>query len=295
MHQDLIIHREVRDWVFIPLTLLIIMMNMLRQYAHIVCRSHPTVHCSILPAGCLQKCVRAVHEQQRPELRAACERRERAPGCPALSSCAYDVRNAPIRLVREKKGIFRRQGVLTCSASQPCLHSMPFTVPHVQTGGVLVQEMAATNMQAKMMSDPSMMTNMLKSQLTGTAPHLLMGFLVNHFFSGFIMGKIPFTLTPRFRQMMQRGIDMPSLDVSYFTSLSYYILLLFGLRGILQLIFSGDVIDESAVMTQSMKGANPAFDAKQEYKIEAQRYDLVRSYSTLICVSQVAIRHAWTA
>lgn len=39
MHQDLVIHSEVRDWVFIPLTLLIIMMNMLRQYAHIVRRS----------------------------------------------------------------------------------------------------------------------------------------------------------------------------------------------------------------------------------------------------------------
>lgn len=130
-------------------------------------------------------------------------------------------------------------------------------------------------MQAKLMSDPTMMTNMLKSQLTGTAPHLLMGFLVNQFFAGFIMGKIPFTLSPRFKTMLQRGIDMASLDVSYFTSLSFYILLLFGLRGILSLIFSGDVIDESAVMSSSMRGASPAFDAKQEYKSEQQRYDLV--------------------
>lgn len=68
---------------------------------------------------------------------------------------------------------------------------------------------------------------------------------------------------------------MASLDVSYFTSLSFYILLLFGLRGVLSLIFSGDVIDESAVMSHSMRGASPAFDAKQEYKSESQRYDLV--------------------
>lgn len=145
----------------------------------------------------------------------------------------------------------------------------------VQEHGVLCQEMPATNMQAKMMSDPTMMTNMLKSQLTGTAPHLLMGFLVNQFFAGFIMGKIPFTLSPRFKSMLQRGIDMASLDVSYFTSLSFYILLLFGLRGILSLIFSGDVIDESAVMSHSMRGASAGFDAKQEYKSEQQRYDLV--------------------
>ncbi len=35
----------------------------------------------------------------------------------------------------------------------------------------------------------------------------------------------------------QRGIDLASLDVSYFTSLSYYILLLFGLRGAFSLVF----------------------------------------------------------
>eukprot|EP01025_Chloroclados_australasicus_P060018 TRINITY_DN7643_c0_g1_i6.p2 TRINITY_DN7643_c0_g1~~TRINITY_DN7643_c0_g1_i6.p2 ORF type:complete len:114 (-),score=11.88 TRINITY_DN7643_c0_g1_i6:246-587(-) len=82
-------------------------------------------------------------------------------------------------------------------------------------------------------------------------------------------------MSPRFRAMLQRGIDMASLDVSYFTSLSFYILLLFGLKGVLALIFSGDVIDESAVMKQSMSAASPTFDAKNEFKGEKGRYDLV--------------------
>jgi len=88
----------------------------------------------------------------------------------------------------------------------------------------------------------NMMTTMMKSQLTGNAPHLLMAFLVNQFFAGFIMGKIPFTLSPRFKSMLQRGIDMASLDVSYFTSLSFYILLLFGLRGILSHLSNSGMI-----------------------------------------------------
>jgi hypothetical protein len=61
--------------------------------------------------------------------------------------------------------------------------------------------------------------------------------MVNFFFSGFILGRIPFALSPKFRIMLQRGIDLPALDPSYFTSLSYYLLLLFGLRGVLTLLF----------------------------------------------------------
>ena len=66
---------------------------------------------------------------------------------------------------------------------------------------------------------------------------IVMGMFVNYFFAGFILGKIPFRLSPSFRPMLQRGIDLPSLDVTYFTSLSYYILLLFGLQGVFRIIF----------------------------------------------------------
>ena len=66
---------------------------------------------------------------------------------------------------------------------------------------------------------------------------IVMGMFVNYFFAGFILGKVPFQLSPSFRPMLQRGIELPSLDVTYFTSLSFYILLLFGLRGVFMLVF----------------------------------------------------------
>ena len=151
------------------------------------------------------------------------------------------------------------------------------------------QDVQSVSAHEKMMSDPSMMTNLMKKQLTGTAPHLVMGFLVNQFFAGFVMGKVPFTLSPRFRAMLQRGIDMASLDVSYFTSLSFYVLLLFGLKGILSLIFSGDTIDESAVMQQSMAGMSgpAAFDVKTEFAGEKTKWELVR----IQCLFTLAIQH----
>lgn len=228
MHGDLILDPSLRDWVFIPLTFAIVMMNMLRQYAHTYMNTGDDTSSSD---------VKEIREQQ---------------------------------VIRRSKRLRMVAGALTYEAFS---RRKAYFVG--KESGILQQEVKSANMQEKMMSDPSMMTNMMKKQLTGTAPHLLMGFLVNQFFAGFIMGKVPFTLSPRFRTMLQRGIDMSSLDVSYFTSLSFYVLLLFGLKGILSLIFSGDTIDESAVMRQSMAGTSPAFDAKNEFNAEKQRYDLV--------------------
>ena len=48
----------------------------------------------------------------------------------------------------------------------------------------------------------------------------------------------------RLYRPLQRGIDLATLDVSYFTSLSFYILLLFGLRGVFSLVFRDETVDE---------------------------------------------------
>ena len=86
--------------------------------------------------------------------------------------------------------------------------------------------------------------------LPSACPQIAMGAFVNYFFSGFILGRVPFALSPKFRLMLQRGIDLPSLDVTYFTSLSYYILLLFGMRGVFMLAFQGEAVDDSQMMRQ---------------------------------------------
>lgn len=77
---------------------------------------------------------------------------------------------------------------------------------------------------------------------------------------------------------MQRGVDLPSLDVTYFTSLSYYILLLFGLRGVFMLFFRDEVIDETQMMRQQMSGAaNPMGNPDPQKALEAEKsaFDMV--------------------
>jgi len=66
------------------------------------------------------------------------------------------------------------------------------------------------------------------------------------------MGRIPFSLSPRFRPMLQARVDLASLDVSYFTSLSYYFALLFAMRGP-QLSVQEMTLDETEMMRRQMK------------------------------------------
>ena len=78
---------------------------------------------------------------------------------------------------------------------------------------------------------------------------------------------------------VQRGLDLPSLDVTYFTSLSYYILLLFGLRGVFTLWFREETIDETQMYRQQMGMAGagmPGMDNKKMFEGECSVLEMVR-------------------
>ncbi len=72
--------------------------------------------------------------------------------------------------------------------------------------------------------------------MTMIVPNLVMMPTVSYFFSGFLTARVPFSLTPKFKTMFQRGVEVTSLDVSYVSSLSWYFMLFMGLRGVFSLI-----------------------------------------------------------
>eukprot|EP00322_Chrysochromulina_rotalis_P007058 CAMPEP_0115865602 /NCGR_PEP_ID=MMETSP0287-20121206/19807_1 /TAXON_ID=412157 /ORGANISM="Chrysochromulina rotalis, Strain UIO044" /LENGTH=258 /DNA_ID=CAMNT_0003320121 /DNA_START=37 /DNA_END=813 /DNA_ORIENTATION=+ len=118
--------------------------------------------------------------------------------------------------------------------------------------GLLMQKMEAPNPMAAM-QDPNMMMNMMQGNMAMMVPQMAMMGIVNYFFSGFVLGKIPFPLTPSFKGMLQRGINLTTLDTAYVTSMSWYFLVMFGMRGLYSLVMgAGAVTDDTAMMQQQM-------------------------------------------
>ncbi|GFR50776.1 hypothetical protein Agub_g13041 [Astrephomene gubernaculifera] len=199
----LLLDHAVRDWVFIPLTLAIVLMKLLTQYMHQLFNTPPPNN----------KELKEVREMQ------AVSRSGRLRGFG---------RFIPETSFKMRKDYFAGEK------------------------GLFSQKSVTRSPQEAMATDPTVMVDMMKKNLTGMLPQVGMGMVVNFFFQGFVIGKVPFPLSPRFKPMLQRGIDLASLDVSYLTSLSYYILLLFGLRGAFSLVFRDDVVDEAEMMKRQM-------------------------------------------
>lgn len=136
----------------------------------------------------------------------------------------------------------------------------------------------------QMMSDPSMMGDMMKKNMVMMVPQLVMMAWVSYFFSGFVVGKMPFPLTERFKIMLQRGIELSSLDVTYVSSLSLYFLTVFGLRGILMIALGpNDDADDTKIMQQQMQGGMnaQAQDMKKIFEGETKQLEMIQWESAL--------------
>jgi hypothetical protein len=84
---------------------------------------------------------------------------------------------------------------------------------------------------------------------------------IQHFFSGFILLQVPFSLTIGFKSMFQKGVvDLPNLSSSYVSSVSWYFLVLYGLRSFLSLLIGTvpyEQKEQDMFVQQSMGYQNP--------------------------------------
>lgn len=144
-----------------------------------------------------------------------------------------------------------------------------------ETGYFKVQKRAATSQNP--MTDPGMMTDMLKGNVTNVLPMIVIGGWINWMFSGFLTTKVPFPLTLRFKPMLQRGVELAYLDASWVSSASWYFLNVFGLRTIYALVLGeNNAADQSKIMQDQMSGAAMAMppDPKAAFKAEWEALEI---------------------
>ncbi|KAJ1342954.1 hypothetical protein BSLG_002461 [Batrachochytrium salamandrivorans] len=100
------------------------------------------------------------------------------------------------------------------------------------------------------------MMDMMKKNMAMIVPQTLIMSWITFFFTGFVLIRLPFPLTLRFKTMLQRDIQTSDMDVTWVSALSWYFLNLFGLRSIYTLILGdADSADGMQDMQQMQMGA----------------------------------------
>ncbi|KAF2724428.1 transmembrane protein [Polychaeton citri CBS 116435] len=153
----------------------------------------------------------------------------------------------------------------------------------VETGKYLADPEARGKARPNPMSDPAMMEGMMgamKGNVAMMVPQSLIMGWINAFFSGYVIMKLPFPLTPQFKSMLQSGVGTRDLDVRWVSSLSWYFLTLFGLQPVYNFILgSNNVANQMTQQMSSQMGQNPmgggAEDPDKLFKNEIENLEVV--------------------
>lgn len=126
--------------------------------------------------------------------------------------------------------------------------------------GALMKPPKAQNpMDAMANPDPTATMGMMKSQMVFVVIQGGLAYWVSHLFDGFLVAKTPFPLTFKFKSMMQRGVNVASLEPGFVSSLCWYFFIMISghsLIGLVQAIFDrGAVPDPNEIdPMQAMMG-----------------------------------------
>lgn len=118
-----------------------------------------------------------------------------------------------------------------------------YIISSFQTGAFLKDPDAKGKPPANPMTDPAAMEGMMgmmKGNMAMMIPQTLIMGWINAFFSGFVVLKLPFPLTPKFKSMLQSGVQTRDLDVRWVSSISLYFLCMFGLQSVFIYLLGND-------------------------------------------------------
>ncbi|KAI1339543.1 integral membrane protein DUF106-domain-containing protein [Xylariaceae sp. FL0016] len=141
------------------------------------------------------------------------------------------------------------------------------------------------------MTDPGAMDGMMgmmKNNMAMMIPNTLIMSWINAFFSGFVIIKLPFPITIKFKSMLQAGVATKEMDPRWMSSISWYFLCIFGLQSVFNFLLGSD--NAASQMAQQMGGMGPQAapqmfgpgqDPDKQFKTEAENLAVVEHYSVL--------------
>merc|ERR1719240_196163 len=106
-------------------------------------------------------------------------------------------------------------------------------------------------------SDPMAAMGMMPNNRVFLVLEGWLAYWVSNLFSGFVVAKTPFPLGFQFKGMLQRGVDVQSLDPGYVSSLCWYMFVMMcshSLAGLFQALFTKADVDMSDDPMMAMMG-----------------------------------------
>ncbi|KAI3632075.1 hypothetical protein MIR68_009911 [Amoeboaphelidium protococcarum] len=252
--QELLLDPQIRDWILFPIMVIMLLIGVLRHYVT-----------QALNASSNQKTdLKQIRQHARAYVRAQLNKREwcrqyilkaKLYSSPAANLLPYN------RFQMRKTALMNKLtdgSLLLAPPSQPSASS---DVTQKQKDDDDQSQTPPLNP----MGDPAQMEVMMegmKKNMVMMVPQMIMMGWISYFFAGFIIVKLPFPLTVRFKAMLQKDIMTPNMDVAWVSSLSWYFLNLFGLNKIFSLILG----DGSAAggMGDMQAMANPMMMQQQQ-------------------------------
>ncbi|SZF04830.1 unnamed protein product [Blumeria hordei] len=141
------------------------------------------------------------------------------------------------------------------------------------------------------MTDPAAMEGMMgmmKGNMAMIVPQTLIMGWINAFFSGFVIIRLPFFLTIKFKSMLQAGVATRDMDPQWMSSISWYVLCIFGLQSVFNYILGSDnaASQVSQQMVQMGPGAGadlfgPGVDPDKQFQNEAENLAVLAHQYTL--------------
>ncbi|POY71237.1 hypothetical protein BMF94_5549 [Rhodotorula taiwanensis] len=103
--------------------------------------------------------------------------------------------------------------------------------------------------------------DMMGKQAAGFVPQMATMYLVNRFFPPALLARIPFPLPVRFKDLLHRGAPLEvltGLDASWCSGSSWYIICMFGLSPVYQLLLGDGMSANNMAAMNPMMAAAPA-------------------------------------